>query len=212
LSQKSPTYIPPSAEPSYQSSLHQSAIQNEVSLKSAGAQIKRLQNGLEEAQLQKDALERHMRVEIDSLKLKLHTAADGLHINDGRADMGSMVSQMTDMHKEHEKERTRFLDEMDTLRRKSSQLEGETARLNDEALIQALKHKAEIKYMQDRRNSEVSDVERRKEEDVKFIERRHAEAVDALKKIHIDELAAVKERARCLQIFLCTCVYVHVNI
>jgi hypothetical protein len=80
---------------------------------------------LEEAQLQKDALERHMRVEIDSLKLQLHTAADGLHVNDGhgRADVGAMMGQIKDMHKEHDKERTRFLDEMDSLRRKASQLE-----------------------------------------------------------------------------------------
>jgi hypothetical protein len=174
-------------------------MQGELSLKSAGTQIKHLQNSLEEAQLQKEALERHMRVEIDSLKLKLHgnvTSADSLFADDGRANMVSIMSQMTDMHKEHEKERIRFLDEMDTLRRKSGQLEGELARLNDEALIQALKHKEEIKYMQDRRSSELSDVERRKEEDVRFIERRHTEAISALKKIHIDELTAVKERAR----------------
>jgi len=148
--------------------------------------IRQLQQQAEASQLEREAVERQYRLEIDTLKGRLSRSAYG----PGMANLTEeQIRGMGDGA-------ARQVRENAELRRTVAQLEGELARLRDEAILSALRQNEEIKYQREKSAQEVQDIERRREEEVASIERRHGEAVAALKRIHHEEISALKERSK----------------
>jgi hypothetical protein len=138
----------------------------------------------EASQLEREAIERQYRLEIDTLKNKLARSgySAGALSDDQIREMGEGSARQQR--------------EMSDQRRTIAQLELEIARLKDEATLQALRHREESKYAAEKQAQELADLERRKDEEVVSVERRHADTVTALKRIHTEELAALRERSK----------------
>lgn len=145
--------------------------------------IRVLQQQAEASQLEREAVERQYKLEIDTLK--------------GKLTRGGYTSAIGDEQIREMGEGTvRQQREVSDLRRTIAQLEMEIARLKDEGTLSALRHHEETKYAREKHVQELSDLDRRKEEEIVAIERRHAEAVLALKRIHNEEISAIKERSK----------------
>ena len=141
--------------------------------------VKILQNKLEESVLEREALERNYKLELDSLKRKINS-------NNAYPDSGQI--------KQYEEGSAKLLREITDLRRSLSQLEVENSRLKDEATTTTVKNHEELKFLKDKYNNELSAVEKRYNDDIMLIEKRHTDAVALLKKMHIDEIEAIKNR------------------
>jgi len=146
--------------------------------------IRQMQLQAEASQLEREAIERQYRLEIDTLKNKLARSgySAGALSDDQIREMGEGSARQQR--------------EMSDLRRTIAQLELEIARLKDEATLQALRHREESKYSAEKQAQELADLERRKDEEIVSVERRHADTVNALKRIHTEELAALRERSK----------------
>ena len=146
--------------------------------------IRQMQLQAEASQLEREAIERQYRLEIDTLKNKLARSgySAGALSDDQIREMGEGSARQQR--------------EMSDQRRTIAQLELEIARLKDEATLQALRHREESKYAAEKQAQELADLERRKDEEVVSVERRHADTVTALKRIHTEELAALRERSK----------------
>jgi len=107
-------------------------------------ELNKLQLSLEEAQLQKEAVERHLRLEIDSLKSRLQQQQSG----GWEGGAGGVVALLEDLRGEHDRAMGRLREENHDLRKRAGQLEVEVSRLQDEGILAAAKHKEEVAYLQ----------------------------------------------------------------
>ncbi len=142
--------------------------------------VKVLQNKLEESVLEREALDRNYKLELDTLKRKLNNS------NHAFPDSGQI--------KQYEEGSAKLLREITDLRRTVSQLEVENSRLKDEATTATVKNHEEIKFLKEKYNNDISSVEKRYNDDIVLIEKRHTDAVTLLKKMHSDEIEAIKNR------------------
>lgn len=144
--------------------------------------VKVLQNKLEESVLEREALDRNYKLELDTLKRKLNNS------NSAFPDSGQI--------KQYEEGSAKLLREITDLRRTVSQLEVENSRLRDEATTASVKSHEEIKFLKEKYNNDVSSVEKRYHDDIVLIDKRHTDAVTLLKKMHSDEIEAIKNRSK----------------
>jgi hypothetical protein len=107
-------------------------------------ELTKLQLSLEEAQLQKEAVERHLRLEIDSLKSRLQQQQSG----GWEGGAGGVAALLEDLRGEHDRAMGRLREENHDLRKRAGQLEVEVSRLQDEGILAAAKHKEEVAYLQ----------------------------------------------------------------
>ncbi len=138
-----------------------------------------LQRDAEATQLEREAVERQLRLEIDSLKSKLARTA----LTTGEKESGDSSAAGS-----------RQLKETSDLRKQIAQQEIEMARLRDEQALTQLKHNEELKYITQRHSTELHDVLERKDQEIVVVEKRHSEALKALKAIHLEELDSLKAR------------------
>jgi hypothetical protein len=156
--------------------------------------IRYLQQDAEAAQLEREAVERQLRLEISELKSKLvvsSAAAAAATINDNNSlIIGSGTSTSTGNN------HNRSLKENNDLRKQIAQQEIELSRLRDEASLTQLKYNEEAKYTAQRHANDINNINLRKDEEISLIEKRHNDAVKALKSLHLDEITSIKERSK----------------
>lgn len=161
-----------------------SGASSATELSMADQTIRNMQQNAETAQLEREAIERQLRTEIDGLKRDLT-----------RSNMG-LGGVSDDQIKEYGEGSVRQMREVADLKRKIAQQDMELARLRDEATLKDYKHVEEIKRMKEMHNDDLNETEKRKVDDVLSVERRHEETVATLKRIHIEELNAIKDRSK----------------
>lgn len=153
-------------------------------LSMADQTIRNMQQNAESAQLEREAIERQLRTEIDGLKRDLTRSNMGLSgVSDGQI-------------KELGEGSVRQMRETADLKRKVAQQDMELARLRDEATLRDYKHVEEVKRLKEVHSDDLREADKRKAEDIVGVERRHEETVATLKRIHLEELNAVKERTK----------------
>jgi hypothetical protein len=152
---------------------------------------KSMQQRLEQMQLEKEAVERQLRLEIDNLK----TAIVMREVTGGRTD-GAPFHRGASFSSGGGLLPSGGMDSSTHEHALNNDLLNEIARLKDELVIQSLKHQEEIKSIKERNFSDLQSSEARRKDDIRVIELRHEEAVSALKRLHAEELTAVKQRAR----------------
>lgn len=139
-----------------------------------------MQQRLEQIQLEKEAVERQLRLEIDSLKTgsMLHRQGSGndaffrgTSFNFEQSPPEFTIQQIHD-------------------------LQNEISKLKDELSIQAARHQEILGEEKERSARNLEGAENKRRDDIRVIEMRHEEAVSALKRMHAEELAATKQRAR----------------
>lgn len=153
-------------------------------LSMADQTIRNMQQNAESAQLEREAVERQLRTEIEGLKRDLT-----------RSHMG-LAGVSDDQIKEYGEGSVRQMREVADLKRKVAQQDMELARLRDEATLKDYKHVEEVKRIKEVHGDELKEADRRKAEDILSVERRHEETVATLKRIHLEELNAIKERGK----------------
>jgi len=142
--------------------------------------IRYLQRDAEAAQLEREAVERQLRLEIEGLKNKAARSAVGNLSEKEIADLGAAGN--------------RQIKESSDLRKQIAQQDVELSKLRDELTLTQLKHNEEKKYAAQKHATEISDAGERKDYEISLVEKRHGEAIKALKAIHLEELASLKER------------------
>lgn len=143
-----------------------------------------MQQRLEQIQLEKEAVERQLRLEIDNLKTSmLYRQSSGAHGGEGAFFRGVSFNQLTESQGDYNANQI-------------ADLQREISKLKDELVVQATKHQEALKEEKDRSFRDVESVENRRRDDLRVLEMRHEEAVSALKRLHAEEISAVKQRAR----------------
>jgi hypothetical protein len=128
---------------------------------------------MEEMQLEKEAIERHLRLEIEGLKnaVSLRHTAGYLGGNSGTGESIEAQLQIT-------------------------ALNNEIARLKDELLLQSAKHEDEVRLLKDRAADDLRSAEARRKDDIRVVELRHEEVIAGLKRLHAEEISSIKQRAK----------------
>ena len=152
--------------------------------KLAGQTIRNMQQHAESAQLEHEAVERQLRVEIENLKRGL-----------ARSNMG-LQGVSDDQIKDIGEGSMRQMRETADLKRQIAQQDMELARLRDEATLIDYKHREEMKLLKERHNEELKDADKRRAADIISVEKRHEETVHTLKRVHLEELDSIKERSK----------------
>lgn len=145
------------------------------------ASVRQLQQKVDELSVQKDTIEKYLRLEIDTLKHQLeHSGGGHNHQSSDSTGMGT----------------SRNFQEIDDLRNKIRELTKENLDLKEEAMVEKLKHQKEITYLREKHQADIEAGNASRADEIAMLERRHNDAITALKKIHLDEIAAVKQRAK----------------
>jgi hypothetical protein len=147
--------------------------------------VRTLRQKLEANQLEREAVERNLRLEVETLKYKLLQAQNTPNLSVDNEQLKEFQEGSSVLHRE------KF-----DLNRTITQLELEISKLKDEANLKSLKHHEEIKYNKDRHRYELTETERRNQEELKLIEARHEASVEALKKIHTEDIQTIRDRVK----------------
>jgi len=147
--------------------------------KSRDTTVRQLQQKIEELSIQKDTIEKYLRLEIESLKGRLESSASA---GSGGATGDALSSSRTE--------------EVEDLKMRLKAALEENARLKEESVIEKIRHQKEINHLRERHQADMDAGNLSKSEEIALLERRHTDAITALKKIHNDELNAVKQRAK----------------
>lgn len=141
--------------------------------KADGNLYRSMKQRMEEMQLEKEAVERHLRLEIEGLKnvVSLRQAAGYLGGNGGSSESIEAQLQIT-------------------------ALNNEISRLKDELLLQSAKHEEEIRLLKDRAADDLRSAEARRKDDIRVVELRHEEVIAGLKRLHAEEISSIKQRAK----------------
>ena len=152
--------------------------------------IMALQQKLEESSVHREAVERNLRLEVDSLKTRLAISSEQFFETSGTSSgQSNTPSSSGDLQ-------AKLLRELTESKRTISILEQEIGRLKDETNISALRHHEELNFTKQRAATELEEAEKKRESDIANIESRHNFSVQALKKIHNEEILAIKERSK----------------
>lgn len=149
------------------------------------AAVRLLRQKLEANQLEREAVERNLRLEVETLKYKLLQSQNIQTTSVDNEQLKEFQEGCSILHREK-------LD----LNRQIIQYELEIAKLKDEANLKSLRHHEEIKYNKDRHEYELNEIEKRNQEGLKLIETRHEVSVAALKKIHLEDIQSIRDRVK----------------
>jgi hypothetical protein len=155
------------------------------------AQIHVLQQKLDQGQLEREAVERQLRLEVDGLKGKLTATMSSFGASDMDAAAVSGVGGSSQMSEYS----TKLLKENSDLKRTIAQLSSEVGKLKDESIVATNRNREEVKFLKDTATAEMNEVKRRHNDDLRAVERRQNDAVEALKKMHTSEIEGIKKRS-----------------
>lgn len=139
--------------------------------------IMSLQQKLEVSSTEHEAVERNLRLEVDSLRTRLAISSEQL-LESVSGNGGTGSSSVIGMDAQ-----SRLLRELADSKRIIVHLEQEVSRHKDEAALQALRHHEEMKYSKERAAAQLEESERLHQSEVQTIETRHDLALQALKKV-----------------------------
>jgi hypothetical protein len=146
-----------------------------------------MQQRLEQIQLEKEAVERQLRLEIDNLK---QHSGGGLYRQNSGGDpffyRGSSFGPGNGGD----------ASQSDFTAHQINDLKNEISRLKDELSIQQARAADEAREEKERYGRNMEGAENKRRDDIRVIEIRHEEAVAALKRLHAEEISAIKQRAR----------------
>lgn len=152
-----------------------------------GAALRHVQEKLEEVTLQKDATERYLRLEIESLKSRLDAAQNvSLDSSQSNVVISAIPQNPTPTN----------LGTSSEVDAKIIALQEENRILKEEAMIERIKHQRELTHLKEKHQADLDQGNISKVEEITLLEKRHRDAIEALKKIHLDELNAIKQRAK----------------
>jgi chromosome segregation ATPase len=152
--------------------------------------VRQLQQKVDELSVQKDTIEKYLRLEIETLKHQLDQSGSGggQHQGQGHA-YNEHVSSGSGSY-------TRNTHEIDDLRNKIRELTKENMDLKEEAMVEKIRHQKEITHLREKHTADIEAGNASRMDEIAMLDRRHNDAITALKKIHMDEIAAVKQRAK----------------
>jgi hypothetical protein len=179
-----PTWLSPNT------SVDLGASTSPLSRSKENAALRHVQEKLEEVTLQKDATERYLRLEIESLKNRLDGGQDPAQpstATTGGPSQHSLYASVSELN-HHERD--------DELRAKIAALQEENRLLKEESMIDKVKHHRELTHLKERHQADLDLGNIAKVEEIALLEKRHRDTIEALKKIHLDELNAIKQRAK----------------
>lgn len=142
--------------------------------------VRQLHQKIDELQVQKDAVEKYLRLEIEELR-RGHIGED---IGTARDSMG------------HDTARSHDFIEMAELKAKLSVLTTENSRLKEELALDSARRTRELNLVRDRHEADMESAGAARSEEIAMLERRHAEAIQQLKAMHLEEIAAIRQRVR----------------
>lgn len=166
-----------------------------------GAALRHVQEKLEEVTLQKDATERYLRLEIESLKSRLD-AAQNLPIDSNQPNMINLpnTTTSTSIPTSSSSSSANTIPvnshDIEELKLKILSLQQENQNLKEEAMIERIKHQRELTQLKEKHQADLDLGNISKVEEITLLEKRHRDTIEALKKIHLDELNAIKQRAK----------------
>ena len=145
---------------------------------SRDATVRQLQQKVDELSVQKETIEKYLRLEIDTLKSQLDHSLSG-----GGGNFDSSGGRFA-------------THELDDLRQRVRELTKENMDLKEESTMDKIRHQKEITHLRERHQADIDAGNASRTEELSMLDRRHSEAITALKKIHADEIAAIKQRAK----------------
>lgn len=174
------------------------------------AALRHVQEKLEEVTLQKDATERYLRLEIESLKNRLdHSqnfsqdfsqqpsqSSQPLQSSSNNSQPSSAPTEHQSSSTSHPAATSFSSQEIDELKSRIRILQEENRILKEESMIDKIKHQRELTQLKEKHQSDLDLGNISKVEEITLLEKRHRDSIEALKKIHLDELNAIKQRAK----------------
>jgi hypothetical protein len=188
------------------------------------AALRHVQEKLEEVTLQKDATERYLRLEIESLKNRLDVSQNlsidfsqqqsqppsqpqpgpSSQSSEPTQQQSSSSSANSQSHPSQVTTTTHFSSssssssshEIDELKSRIRALQEENRLLKEESMIDKIKHQRELSQLKEKHQADLDLGNISKVEEITLLEKRHRDTIEALKKIHLDELSAIKQRAK----------------
>ncbi len=165
--------------------------------------LRHVQEKLEEVTLQKDATEKFLRLEIETLRNRL----DGTHIGSTPESISHQLTHATSLpSNSNPQPHVPYLHptnsnlinnhEIEDLKLKIQSLSEENRLLKEEAMIERIKHQRELTQLKEKHQTDLDLGNIAKVEELTLLEKRHRDAIEALKKIHLDELNSIKQRAK----------------
>jgi hypothetical protein len=190
-----PTWLSPNA------SVDLGASTSPLSRSKETVALRHVQEKLEEVTLQKDATERYLRLEIESLKNRLDAPSSGdpaFNPHPSSTPATSAPSNSTSIAQQpiHASVSGVNSYEIEELRSKIASLQEENRILKEESMIDKIKHHRELTHLKEKHQSDLDLGNLSKVEEIALLEKRHRDTIEALKKIHLDELQAIKQRAK----------------
>jgi len=147
--------------------------------------IMSLQQKLDHTSVEHAAVERNLRLEVDSLRSRLAVSSEQFleSVSAGNTTNSTAAGPVgADVQ-------TRLFRELSDSKRIIVHLEQEIGRLKDEAALQALRNHEELKYAKERAAAQFEEAERSHQSEMQTIETRHDLALQALKKVYLENNA-----------------------
>ena len=149
--------------------------------------IMSLQQQLQASSVEREAFERNLRLENESLRARLAITSDEF-VAGGNSGSGKDIGG-SDIQ-------SKLMRELAEAKRTITQLEAEIRKERDESKFQSIRHQEEMKVAKERTQTLLVEAENRRESDLKNAEDRHDLSIEALKKLHRQEIEAIKERSK----------------